>query len=80
MNDASFNIAFEYDGIQYKGWVSPAEAQNTSGKPRSFHVVLNDTMFGNLAYHDDQWSVDEQRPAAMVEIIGRIIQSNQSKS
>jgi hypothetical protein len=73
MEDTSFDIAFDYEGIHYKGWVTPAEAHNAAGKPRSFHVVLNDTLFGNLAYHDDQWTIDEQRPAGMVELVGAII-------
>lgn len=77
MPDTSFDIAFEYDGIYYKGWVTPAEGHNEAGKPRSYHVVLNDTLFGNLAHHNDQWTIDEQRPAAMVEIVGGIIASNQ---
>jgi len=73
MPDTSFDIAFEFEGVHYKGWVTPAKGHNTAGKPRSYHVVLNETLFGNLAHHNGQWTVDEQRPPGMVEVIGGII-------
>lgn len=75
MNHKTFDISLEYDGIRYQGWVTPSEEQHPNGMPRSYHVVLNETMFGNLSKSDGKWVTDQQRPAAMVELIGRQIQA-----
>lgn len=75
MNDKTFDISLAYDGIQYQGWVTPSAEHHADGMPRSFHVVLNETMFGNLSKSGDNWVIDQQRPAAMVEQVGKLIQS-----
>jgi hypothetical protein len=74
MEDKIFDIAFENDGRQYKGWVDPSDKMNDEGQPASFHVVLQDTSFGYLSLHDCKWIVNEQRPAELVEAIGREIE------
>ena len=76
MEDKTINIELTWDGLHYKGWATPSEHKNDNGKPRSFHVVLNDTMFGNLSWNKEKWTADEQRPEGMVEAVGHIIQSN----
>lgn len=75
MHDKTFNIELTYNGMQYTGWVTPSGQTNDQGKPRSFHVVLNEIMFGNLSLNDHKWTIDEQRPAELVEAVGQIIQS-----
>jgi hypothetical protein len=74
MKDKIFDIAFENDGRQYKGWVNPSDKMNDEGQPVSFHVVLQDESFGYLSLHDCKWTVNEQRPAELVEAIGREIE------
>ena len=75
MNEKTFNIAFDFEGIHYEGWVTPSEKTGTDGKPKSFHVILNETMFGNLSFSDDTWTVDEQRPEDLTNEVGKYIQS-----
>jgi hypothetical protein len=75
MNKTTFDIAFDYEGVHYTGWATPADHVQADGQPASYHVVLNDTFFGNVSYHDDHWMVDQQRPAGLVAEVGRIIQS-----
>ena len=75
MNDKTFNIALDYEGIHYQGWVTPSDKLHADHKPKSFHVVLNDTMFGNLSKDGEKWAIDEQRPAGMVQEVGRFIQA-----
>ena len=74
MEDKIFDIAFENDGRQYKGLVNPSDKMNDDGQPVSFHVVLQDTSFGYLSLHNCKWTVNEQRPAELVEAIGREIE------
>jgi hypothetical protein len=74
MEDKIFDIAFENESRQYKGWVNPSDKMNDEGQPASFHVVLQDTSFGYLSLHDCKWIVNEQRPAELVEAIGREIE------
>ena len=76
MNDKTFNIALDYEGIHYEGWVTPSDKEGADGKPKSFHVVLNETMFGNLSSSDGTWTVDEQRPEGLVKEVGNYIQAN----
>jgi hypothetical protein len=47
---------------------------NDEGQPASVHVVLQDTSFGYLSLHECKWIVNEQRPAELVEAIGREIE------
>lgn len=75
MNQETFDISLEHDGIAYQGWVTPSNETQPNGIPRSFHVILNETMFGNVSKSGDKWVVDQQRPDAMVEKVGLIIQS-----
>lgn len=75
MNQKTFDISLEHDGIAYQGWVTPSEEARINGTPRSYHVVLNETLFGNLSKSGDQWTVDEQRPAGLVNKVGLLIQS-----
>jgi hypothetical protein len=76
MSDKTFNIALDHEGMHYEGWVTPSDKLTEDGKPKSFHVVLNETMFGNLSLSGEHWTVDEQRPAGLVEEVGKYIQSN----
>ena len=71
MNDEKiFDIEVETDGTIYRGWVNPSEKLNDDGFPVSFHVVLNQVSLGYLSMNNGQWTVDEQRPAELVEAAG----------
>ncbi|MBC7901787.1 MAG: hypothetical protein H7Y27_00120 [Gemmatimonadaceae bacterium] len=72
---SSFDINLSHDGRDYKGWVRPSARLSEAGLPVSYHVVLNDTLFGNLSIQNDIWVVDEQRPASLTQALGQIIQS-----
>lgn len=76
MNDQSFNITLDFEGTHYEGWITPSDKTEADGKPKSFHVVLNETMFGNLSLSEDTWTVDEQRPEGLVKEVGKYIQAN----
>jgi hypothetical protein len=69
-----FNIAFEVDGVKYTGWVNPSDKANKDGLPASFHVVLNETSFGYVSHNSGEWTVDEDRPAGLVEKVGKAIE------
>ena len=69
-----FNIAFEADGIKYTGWVNPSDKLNDDGFPASFHVVLNETSFGYVSHNNGEWTVNEDRPAALIEKVGKAIE------
>ena len=72
--DKIFNIAFEAEGTTYTGWVNPSEKSNKDGFPASFHVVLNDASFGHVSHNNGEWTVDEDRPAGLIEKVGRAIE------
>jgi hypothetical protein len=74
MNEEFFNIQFEHDGIHYDGLVTPSQKLREDGTPRSFHVVLNNVLFGNVHYNNSKWAVDEQRPDELIEIVGKEIE------
>jgi hypothetical protein len=74
MEDKIFDIAFESSGRQYKGSVNPSDKMNDDGQPSSFHVVLQDTSFGYLSLQNCKWTVNEQRPAELIEAIGKEIE------
>ena len=76
MEDTIFDIAFELDGKHYTGWVNPSDKKDNAGKPVSFHVVLNDESFGYFSFHDCRWSVNEDRPEGLVELIGKQIEKH----
>ena len=79
MEDPIFDIAFQNEGVSYKGWVNPSDKLSESGRPISFHVVLNDVSFGYLSFNDSKWTVNEQRPAALVEKAGIEIEKHYSR-
>ena len=74
MSEEYFNIQFDHDNIHYEGIVTPSEKVREDGTPRSFHVVLNKVLFGNVHYNNSKWAVDEQRPDALTEIVGKQIE------
>ena len=76
MQDHIFDIAFELDNKQYKGWVNPSEKLNEQGAPASFHVVLNDVSFGYLSFTNCKWVANEERPAGMVKLVGKEIEKH----
>ena len=71
-----FDIAFNFDDKQYKGWVTPSDKLNESGAPASFHVVLNNISFGYLSFKDCRWMVNEERPAGLVKLVGKQIEKH----
>jgi hypothetical protein len=76
MENNIFNIAFEFQGKPYSGWVNPSEKLNGEAAPSSFHVVLNEVSFGNLAFKDCKWSINEQRPSGLVKMVGKQIEKH----
>ena len=56
MEDKIFDIEFEYSGKKYKGWANPSEKETDTGKPVSFHVVLNNISLGYLSFTNNQWT------------------------
>ena len=76
MKDNIFDIRFSSDGVKYDGWVNPSEKKDKEGKPASYHVVLNGVSFGYLSFHDCKWSINEERPASLVEAAGREIEKH----
>jgi hypothetical protein len=76
MEDKIFDIRFTSGGVLYEGWVNPSEKTSPDGKPVSFHVVLNKVSFGYLSFHECKWTVNEERPAALVEAAGREIEKH----
>jgi hypothetical protein len=76
VEDDIFDISFESNGKKYTGWVNPSNKKDTNGKARSFHVVLNGVSFGHLSLNNCQWSVNDERPADLVEEVGREIEKH----
>jgi len=74
--DNIFDISFEFEEKEYKGWVHPSDKLNESGTPVSFHVVLNDTSFGYLSFDDCKWIINEERPAPLVKLVGKKIEKH----
>jgi hypothetical protein len=75
MSHEPIDIALDFDGIHYAGWATPSDKYHENGWPKSFHVVLNETFFGNLSFDNDTWLVDEQRPDELVDKVGTAIKS-----
>lgn len=73
MENKTFDISFDHDGKYYQGWATPS-GKKDNGKPRSFHVVLNRVMFGNVSHNDTTWVVDEQRPDELTQAVGKFIE------
>ena len=73
MTESFYLIAFTYEGVHYDGRVTP-EPKTNHGKPSSYHVVLNEVFFGYVNKNNHRWHVTEQRPAGLVQIVGREIE------
>ena len=73
MNHEPIDIQLEFEGIRYTGWATPSEKEHEDGWPTSFHVVLNETFFGNISTDKGKWLVDEQRPDGLAEAVGAAI-------
>jgi len=71
-----FDIEFEVDGAKYIGWVNPSDKFNDSGVPVSYHVVLNDALFGQVSRSNDEWTVNQDRPAGIIEQVGKAIEKH----
>lgn len=71
-----FDISFELDDKQYKGWVNPSGTTNEAGMPASFHVVLNEVSFGHLSFKDCKWTINEHRPPGLVKLVGKQIEKH----
>jgi hypothetical protein len=76
MEDNIFDISFEFDNKQYKGWVNASDDLNDSGTPVSFHVVLDDVSFGYLSFQECNWMIDEERPEGLVKQVGKQIEKH----
>lgn len=74
MEENIFDINFDLDGKNYKGWVNPSGQMDKTGKPSSFHVVLNGVHFGYLSFNNCSWSVNEVRPEGLVKAAGKEIE------
>jgi len=74
MEDKIFDISFENGGRRYTGWVNPSDKTDANGKSVSFHVVLDGVSFGYLSFNNCKWSINEDRPAALVEAVGHEIE------
>jgi hypothetical protein len=73
MNNDIFDISFENNGKKYSGWVNASGRIENNGKPTFFHVVLNNTIFGNLFLKECHWIISESRPPALVnKVTGEI--------
>lgn len=71
-----FDIELEYEGKSYKGWVNPSEKEDEMGKPVSFNVVLNEVHFGYLSFDQCKWTINEERPAGLVNAVGKEIEKH----
>ena len=67
MEERIFDISFQCDGRQYKGWVNPSEKTDKNGRPTSYHVVLEGVYFGNLSINNCKWAISEDRPDSLTE-------------
>lgn len=71
--DKIFDIEFDCEGNQYKGWVNPSDEFRADGMPVSYHVVLDKVSFGYLSFNNGSWLANEERPPALVQAIGEQI-------
>jgi hypothetical protein len=76
MEDRIFDISFFFDEKHYKGFVNPSEKLNEEGIPASFHVVLNETAFGDLSFNKCRWTINETRPSGLVSLVGKQIEKH----
>jgi hypothetical protein len=73
MNRTSIPVQFEHKGLAYNGWATPSEQLYDDGEPKSYHVVLNMVMFGNLSLNLGKWLSDQQRPPELVVEVGKTL-------
>ncbi|MBC7849924.1 MAG: hypothetical protein H7Y31_09310 [Chitinophagaceae bacterium] len=71
-----FDISFDYDGKLYQGWADPSAQQNADGRPRSFHVVLNNVSFGYLSFTNCNWKINEERPEGLTKAVSNEIEKH----
>ncbi len=74
MTEEFFTIHFNYNHVLYEGRVTPHHINN-NGEAMSYHVVLNNVFFGYVHKQGKQWQVNEQRPGALIEIVGASIEN-----
>jgi len=74
MEENIFDISFQAEGKKYSGWVNPSEKTDKNGKPTSFHVVLDGVSFGYVSFNNCKWTVNEDRPASIIEAVGHEIE------
>jgi hypothetical protein len=70
IEERMFDIAFRFQGQEYKGWARASGKKNDDGLPASYHVVLNGVFFGNLSYNGEHWETDSQREHNLVQEVG----------
>lgn len=73
IEERMFDIAFQFEGKEYKGWAKASEKKVESGMPASYHIVLNGVFFGNVSYNGQHWETDSQREHNLVQKVGEQI-------
>jgi hypothetical protein len=76
MKEDVFEISFEIGEKKYAGWVRPSEKLNGSGAAQSYHVVLENTFFGELTLNNCHWIINQSRPHLLVESVGKEIEKH----
>jgi hypothetical protein len=76
MQDSKFQIAFDFDGKPYSGWVSATGEVNEKGQPTTFNVELNDKPFGEISFSNCKWLGLDERPAGLVKLLGKQIEKH----
>jgi hypothetical protein len=69
-----YTVEFDLENVHYEARLTP-EFRMSHEIPSSWHVVLNEVFFGHLHKDQDQWASSEQRPGALVEKVGSLIDS-----
>ncbi|MEO6314735.1 MAG: hypothetical protein ABIU63_13575 [Chitinophagaceae bacterium] len=72
MSATYYAVKFDFEGKHYDGRLTPTVKKGHED-PASWHVVLNDVFFGHLNKNGQHWEVNEQRPPALTELIGNLI-------
>jgi hypothetical protein len=49
MEEIMFDLEFQFDGKDYKGWAKPSAKKDDDDMPSSYHIVLNGVFFGHLS-------------------------------
>jgi hypothetical protein len=76
MEEAVFDISFRSGEKIYAGWVKPSEKLNNTGVASSYHVVLENTFFGELSLNKCHWIINQSRPHLLVEAVGKEIEKH----